>query len=176
MSRKNLTIEDWKDSITLLIITLQDHNINFNEIVVARSKIENIDGLSPNECTHLEIDLGEFCNKLSKDIWEVFLKKRRDKKYEKASSRKRLSVNSATFEALSKFIKKNNLDNANQAIGYLLKNCSHDEEDINQKGLISLKCNEGINYRPLLPKTSINVKTSKTPVVQGIWVDGVQSK
>jgi len=127
MSRKNFTIEEWKGSITQLITALQDHNKNFDEIMITKSKIENIDELSSNECIKLETDLGVFCNKLSKDVWEVFLKKRRDKKYEEASARKRLSVNNDTFEELSEFIKKNNFKNANQAIMHLLQNHTNEK-------------------------------------------------
>jgi len=124
MSRKKLTIEDWKGSITLLITVLQDHNINFDDIVATRNKVENIGELSPSESINLEAVLDLFCNKLPRDIWEIFLKKRRDKKYEKHSSRKRLSVHSDTFDELSKFIKANRFADANHAIGYLLQNFS----------------------------------------------------
>jgi hypothetical protein len=175
MSRKKLTIEDWKGSITLLITVLQDHNKNFDVIVAARNKIENIDELSPIACINLETDLEVFCNNLSKDIWEIFLKKRRDKKYVSESSRKRLSVHSDTFDELSKLIKANKFDNANHAIEFLLQKYCRNEscalEELCKKDPPSSSGNVPSPSNITIKKTAI-----RKPITIGISIDGVRTK
>jgi len=154
MRRKKFTIEDWKGAISLLIAALNDHNKSYDQIVDFKSRLVKIGGLSKKESADLEYDLGVFCNGLNKDIWEVFLKKCRDDKYEKNSSRKRLSVHSDIFEQLNGFINKNNFDNANQAIAYLLKNFS-DYESPNREVGSSSKRQRERSYVPVKPRISI---------------------
>jgi hypothetical protein len=154
MRRKKFSIEDWKGGINLLIAALKDHNKSYEQIIVFRSRLVKIDELSKKDRADLADDLEVFCNALDKDVWEVFLKKCRDERYEKNSSRRRLSVHTDTLDELNIFIDTNGFDNANQAIGYLLKKCSG-SESTNRKVDTSSKQQEESSYVPVVPRVSI---------------------